>query len=210
MSEKFRMAVMIPRVWKVTRLRYDAAASRALVRCSLTANELALAELGITALEPPTSSILNFTKQLWTSSDGVHFPFLQSQELENTDFVIRAQQQPCLTMISCKIRMRGTASYIQRYTIPANSVSYDFEYEEDDDDQDTGDVDIENKYYNAKQMKINDPQGAIEEFLGVPGLEKEKGDWGFKGLKQAIKLEFKLGLYEKVRASASVLTFDIC
>lgn len=47
-------------------------------------------------------------------------------------------------------------------------------------------------------MKATDPEGAIEEFLGVPALEPEKGDWGFKGLKQAIKLEFKLGLYEKV------------
>ncbi|KUJ13934.1 COP9 signalosome-like protein complex subunit 2 [Mollisia scopiformis] len=85
---------------------------------------------------------------------------------------------------------------------------YDFEYEEDDDDQENGDVDIENKYYNAKQMKVNDPEGAIEEFLGVPALEKEKGDWGFKGLKQAIKLEFKLGLYEKaVEHYSELLTY---
>ena len=48
-------------------------------------------------------------------------------------------------------------------------------------------------------MKASDPEAAIEEFLGLPVLEKEKGDWGFKGLKQAIKLEFKLGLYDKVR-----------
>lgn len=47
-------------------------------------------------------------------------------------------------------------------------------------------------------MKATDPEAAIEEFLGVPALEQEKGDWGFKGLKQAIKLEFKLGQYEKV------------
>jgi hypothetical protein len=47
-------------------------------------------------------------------------------------------------------------------------------------------------------MKASDPEAAIEEFLGVPALEPEKGDWGFKGLKQAIKLEFKLGQYEKV------------
>ncbi|ESZ90270.1 putative COP9 signalosome subunit 2 (CsnB) [Sclerotinia borealis F-4128] len=73
---------------------------------------------------------------------------------------------------------------------------YDFEYEENDDEEDA-DVNIENKYYNAKQMKSGDPEGAIEEFLGVPALEQEKGDWGFKGLKQAIKLEFKLGLYDK-------------
>lgn len=50
-------------------------------------------------------------------------------------------------------------------------------------------------------MKSSDPEDAISEFLGIPPLEKEKGDWGFKGLKQAIKLEFKLGQYEKVCAN---------
>lgn len=29
-------------------------------------------------------------------------------------------------------------------------------------------------------------------------MEEEKGEWGFKGLKQAIKLEYKLGQYDKV------------
>jgi COP9 signalosome complex subunit 2 len=75
--------------------------------------------------------------------------------------------------------------------------SYDFEYEDDDDDQ-GGDVDIENKYYNAKQMKIDTPEEAIDEFLGIPALEEEKGEWGFKGLKQAIKLEFKAHRYTSV------------
>ncbi|KAI0913070.1 putative COP9 signalosome subunit 2 [Ustulina deusta] len=73
---------------------------------------------------------------------------------------------------------------------------YDFEYEDNDED-DSADVDIENKYYNAKQMKGSDPEEAIEEFLGIPALESEKGEWGFKGLKQAIKLEFRLGKYDK-------------
>lgn len=50
-------------------------------------------------------------------------------------------------------------------------------------------------------MKASDPEAAIEEFLGVPALESEKGDWGFKGLKQAIKLEFKLAQYDKVYKS---------
>ncbi|ETS74178.1 COP9 signalosome complex subunit 2 [Pestalotiopsis fici W106-1] len=72
---------------------------------------------------------------------------------------------------------------------------YDFEYE-DDDEEESGDVDIENKYYNAKQMKGSEPEDAITEFLGIPELESEKGDWGFKGLKQAIKLEFRLGKYD--------------
>ncbi|KAL1959561.1 hypothetical protein VTO42DRAFT_1596 [Malbranchea cinnamomea] len=72
---------------------------------------------------------------------------------------------------------------------------YDFEYEDDDDDT-TGDIGIENKYYNAKQIKHENPEEAIEEFLGIPALEQDKAEWGFKGLKQAIKLEFKLGRYD--------------
>jgi len=53
---------------------------------------------------------------------------------------------------------------------------YDFQYEDDEEDE-SGDVDVENKYYNAKQMKQSDPKEAIDEFLGVVALEKEKGDW---------------------------------
>lgn len=53
---------------------------------------------------------------------------------------------------------------------------YDFEYE-DGDEEETGDVGIENKYYNAKQMKAENPDEAIDEFLGLPALENEKGDW---------------------------------
>ncbi|KAK2836996.1 hypothetical protein FQN49_006509 [Arthroderma sp. PD_2] len=74
-------------------------------------------------------------------------------------------------------------------------VKYDFEYEDADDD-DSGDIGIENKYYNAKQIKVDNPEEAIDEFLGVPLLEQDKGDWGFKGLKQAIKLEFRLARYD--------------
>ena len=57
-------------------------------------------------------------------------------------------------------------------------------------------MDVENHYYNAKQQKAESPEDAVAEFLGLPALEAEKGDWGFKGLKQAIKLEFQLGCYE--------------
>jgi len=93
---------------------------------------------------------------------------------------------------------------LKTYLNSSNLRRYDFEYEEDDDEE-GGDVDIENKYYNAKQVKVSDPEAAIEEFLGIPALEKEKGDWGFKGLKQAIKLEFKLGQYDKVTSLRLVL-----
>lgn len=47
---------------------------------------------------------------------------------------------------------------------------------------------MENKYYNAKQMKADNPSGAIDEFLGVPGLEPEKGDW-YVNLTICYKLE---------------------
>lgn len=55
---------------------------------------------------------------------------------------------------------------------------YDFDYETDEDEE-SPDVDVENKYYNAKQMKQGNPQEAIDEFLAVVALEKEKGDWYF-------------------------------
>ncbi|KAG9247151.1 putative COP9 signalosome complex subunit 2 [Calycina marina] len=85
---------------------------------------------------------------------------------------------------------------------------FDFEYEDGEDGEESGDVDIENKYYNAKQLKLTDPEAAILEFLGVPTLEEEKGDWGFKGLKQAIKLEYKLGQYDKaVEHYSELLTY---
>lgn len=86
----------------------------------------------------------------------------------------------------------------------ASDEEYDFEYE-DEEDEDSGDIDFENKYYNAKQMKATDPEAAVGEFLGIPALEQEKGEWGFKALKQAIKLEFKLGRYEQVGGSGGAV-----
>lgn len=57
-----------------------------------------------------------------------------------------------------------------------NYYRYDFEYEDADEDE-AGDVGIENKYYNAKQIKADNPEEAINEFSEVPALEEEKGDW---------------------------------
>ena len=79
-------------------------------------------------------------------------------------------------MTSCKILARKSKSLRRIYLLPTNTLRYDFEYEDDDEEQ-SGDVDIENKYYNAKQLKADDPEAAIDEFLGVPALEEEKSDW---------------------------------
>jgi hypothetical protein len=113
-------------------------------------------------------------------------------------------------MISCKIQnKKSTSSSFLGLAFPLHTnispCSYDFEYEDDDDDQE-GAVDVENKYYNAKQMKADSPEDAIIEFLGVPALEEEKGDWGFKGLKQAIKLEFCLKRYQDVAFSLTIFS----
>ncbi|KAF8933629.1 hypothetical protein BGZ52_007154 [Haplosporangium bisporale] len=72
---------------------------------------------------------------------------------------------------------------------------YDFDYEDEDGEE--PDVDLENKYYNAKGHKEDEPETALIEFQGVVEAETEKGDWGFKSLKQMVKLSFKMGNYDK-------------
>lgn len=87
--------------------------------------------------------------------------------------------QTCLTTtISCRTRAkRSKPAAHSKHVTHSKWHSYEFEYESGDDEDQGGDVDIENKYYNAKQLKAEDPETAIDEFLGVPALEEEKGDW---------------------------------
>ncbi|KAG5446966.1 COP9/signalosome complex subunit Csn2 [Clonorchis sinensis] len=60
------------------------------------------------------------------------------------------------------------------------------------------DVDLENQYYMAKSRKEDNPQHALEEFQKVLDIEASgvKGDWGFRALKQMIKINFKLGHFD--------------
>ncbi|XP_075431750.1 COP9 signalosome complex subunit 2 isoform X3 [Ascaphus truei] len=67
---------------------------------------------------------------------------------------------------------------------------YDLEYSEDSNSEPN--VDLENQYYNSKSLKEDDPKGALSSFQKVLELEGEKGEWGFKALKQMIKINFKL------------------
>jgi len=67
---------------------------------------------------------------------------------------------------------------------------YGFEYSDDDAGDDAAGADIENKYYTAKSYKEDDPEKALKEFRSIVDLESEKGDWGFKALKQSTKLLF--------------------
>merc|ERR1711973_403002 len=73
----------------------------------------------------------------------------------------------------------------------------DLEYSEDSNSE--PDVDLENQYYNSKSLKENNPKGALESFQRVLDLENgEKGEWGFKALKQMIKINFRLQNYEEM------------
>jgi COP9 signalosome complex subunit 2 len=62
------------------------------------------------------------------------------------------------------------------FMLESDNEDYEFDYE-DDGEEESADVDIENRYYNAKQLKASDPEAAINEFLEVVKSEQEKGDW---------------------------------
>lgn len=74
----------------------------------------------------------------------------------------------------------------------------DFGFEYDDTSGSEPDVNLENQYYNAKSLKDDQPREAIVQFQGVLQLEEEKGEWGFKALKQMIKLLFHLNEFDQM------------
>ncbi|KXS18650.1 MGC97656 protein-like protein [Gonapodya prolifera JEL478] len=81
------------------------------------------------------------------------------------------------------------------FMVEDNDDNFDFEYEDEEED-DGADVGLENKYYNAKGMKEDSPEKALKEFRGVVDAEgSDKGDWGFKALKQMVKVTFKMEHY---------------
>ncbi|KAI8064168.1 PCI domain-containing protein [Gongronella butleri] len=51
-------------------------------------------------------------------------------------------------------------------------------------------------YYNAKARKEVDLSAAIADFQQVVDMEEEKGEWGFKALKQMTKISFQLNHHE--------------
>lgn len=62
-------------------------------------------------------------------------------------------------------------------------------------------MDLENQYYNSKASKEHEPLVALQSFQKVLDLENgEKGEWGFKALKQMIKINFKLLNYDEMMA----------
>jgi len=83
---------------------------------------------------------------------------------------------------------------------------YGFEYS--DDDQEEEDVNIENRYYNAKGDLAEDVDAALAGFQEVVSMEDEKGEWGFKAYKQMVKLHFKQGNHDTMMtAYKQMLTY---
>ena len=84
---------------------------------------------------------------------------------------------------------------------------YYLEYSEDSNSE--PDVDLENQYYNSKVLKEENPKAALDSFQRVLDLENaEKGEWGFKALKQMIKINFRLQNFdEMMRRYKQLLTY---
>lgn len=77
------------------------------------------------------------------------------------------------------------------YMQGSDEEDYDFTYSDNDDDaNESGSADVENMYYVAKSKKEDNPEGALKDFRAIVDQEEEKGDWGFKALKQSTKLLF--------------------
>lgn len=86
----------------------------------------------------------------------------------------------------------------------SSAQDYDFDYE--DDDAEDVDADVENKYYQAKNLRSDNPEKALSEWRAIVDGESPKGEWGFKALKQSTKLNFRRARYEealKVRDAIS-------
>eukprot|EP00889_Picochlorum_renovo_P008706 jgi/Picre1/35736/NNA_003196.t1 len=72
---------------------------------------------------------------------------------------------------------------------------YGFEYS--DDDYAEEDVDIENQYYNSKgEIESDDLEQALQGFQEVIAMEDGRGEWGFKALKQIVKIYFRMNRYD--------------
>lgn len=84
---------------------------------------------------------------------------------------------------------------------------YGLEYSEDSGSE--PDIDLENQYYNSKTLKEENPVEALASFQKVIDLQGNvKGEWGFKALKQMVKINFKLKNYtETMNKYKELLTY---
>ncbi|KAG5517214.1 hypothetical protein RHGRI_037839 [Rhododendron griersonianum] len=98
----------------------------------------------------------------------------------------------------------STAAFARKYSrSPHDGEDNGFEYS--DEEPEEQDAEIENQYYNSKGLFETDPEGALAGFAEVVRMESEKSEWGFKALKQTVKLYYKLGNYKGMMDAYSVM-----
>ena len=78
----------------------------------------------------------------------------------------------------------------------SDAEEYEFEYESDEESE--PDVEIENQYYNAKGQKDSDREEALAGFELVIGMQEDKDEWGFKALKQMVKVLFEMKRFDEM------------
>lgn len=67
------------------------------------------------------------------------------------------------------------------------------EYTDDSGEStDPEEIAIENEYFSSKALKEDDPKAALGGFQRVLELDTKKGEWGFKALKQMLKILFRM------------------
>ncbi|KAL3319128.1 COP9 signalosome complex subunit 2 [Cichlidogyrus casuarinus] len=83
----------------------------------------------------------------------------------------------------------------------------DIELEYSSDSGDDTNFNLENQYYRAKSRKEDSLNEALEEFKKVLQLEtnEEKGEWGFRALKQMMKINFRLKQYDQMIHNYKIL-----
>ena len=111
----------------------------------------------------------------------------------------------CIFVVRFLLQIRHTCPSLTRSNMSddddmVGNDDFELEYENTDEEPD---ADLENQYYNSKALKEDDPLAAIESFKKVLTLEQksgDKGDWGFKALKQMMKIYFKMENYDDMLA----------
>jgi len=68
---------------------------------------------------------------------------------------------------------------------------------------------MENKYYQAKNYKSDNPEKALADWRSIVETENPKAEWGFKALKQSTKLNFHRGNYQDALKTYTEL-LDYC
>ena len=105
--------------------------------------------------------------------------------------------------------LRSAGARASKGTVPGamsddEMEDYGFEYSDDEDEDEDLDADIENQYYNSKGLlESGSAQEALDGFASVIEMESEPGEWGFKALKQTVKLHFKLSNHEAMIQAVS-------